>query len=84
MWSLYRVIEFVFWVMDLAILLRVLFSWVNPDPYNTLVRLVYQITEPVLGPLRRVVPPLGGLDITPMIALVLLQLVRSLIIGLLF
>jgi len=83
MMTLYRLIDFVFWVLDLAVLLRVLFSWINPDPYNTLVRWVYQLTEPILAPLRRVIPPLGGLDITPMVALLILQLVHRLILSVL-
>jgi len=83
MMTLYRLIDFVFWVLDLAVLLRVLFSWINPDPYNMLVRWVYQLTEPILAPLRRVIPPLGGLDITPMVALLILQLVHRLILSVL-
>jgi len=82
--TLYRLIDFLFWVLDLAILLRVLFSWINPDPYNVLVRWVYQLTEPILAPLRKVIPPMGGLDITPMVALVLLELGHRLISSLLF
>ena len=84
MYTLYRIVDMLFWVLDLAILLRVLFSWINPDPYNALVRLVHQITEPILAPLRRYVPSFGGLDVTPMIALILLQLVRDLIVTTLF
>jgi len=82
--SLFRLIDMLFWLLDLAILVRVLFSWVNPDPYNSLVRLVYQVTEPILAPLRRIIPPLGGLDLSPMVALVLISLVREILIALLF
>jgi YggT family protein len=81
---LYRVIGSIFWLLSLAILLRVLFSWINPDPRNAVVRLIYQITEPILAPLRRYIPPFGGLDITPMIALLLLELLHRFLIGLLF
>jgi YggT family protein len=84
MMSLYRLIDLVFWLLNLAILLRVLFSWINPDPYNTLVRLVYQVTEPILAPLRRYIPPVAGLDITPMVALVFLELLHRIVIGLIF
>nr|MBC7244785.1 YggT family protein [Chloroflexota bacterium] len=82
--SLYRLINMVFWVLDLAILLRVLFSWINADPSNVLVRLVYQITEPILVPLRRLIPPVAGLDVTPIIALVLLELLQRFITSLIF
>ena len=82
--SLYRLVDFIFWLLDLAILLRVLFSWINPDPFNALVRIVYQITDPVLAPLRRVIPPVGGLDITPVVAFMVLQLLRRVVLSLLF
>ncbi|MGC8786538.1 MAG: YggT family protein [Anaerolineae bacterium] len=82
--SLYRLINLVFWLLDLAILLRVLFSWINPDPGNALVHLVYQVTEPILAPLRRVIPPFAGLDITPIIALFLLELLQRLLVSLIF
>ena len=84
MYFYYRLIETVFWLLDLALLLRVLFSWIRPDPYNPLVRLIHQITEPILAPLRRYIPPFGGLDITPMVALVVLDLARRLLVSLLF
>lgn len=82
--SLYRFIGFIFWVLDLAILLRVLFSWINADPSNVLVQLVYQITEPILAPLRRLIPPIAGLDITPIVALVLLELLERFVIRFIF
>jgi YggT family protein len=84
MMSLYRLVDFVFWALSLAILLRVLFSWINADRHNTLVRLVYQVTEPILAPLRRYIPPFGDLDITPMVALVILELLRRILIALIF
>jgi YggT family protein len=82
--TLYRVIDSIFWLLNLAILLRVLFSWINPDPGNAVVHLIYQITEPILAPLRRYIPSLGGLDITPMIALLLLELLHRLLMDLIF
>jgi len=81
---LYRAIDFVFGLLNLVILLRVLFSWINPAPGNRLVRLIYQITDPILEPLRRYIPPLAGMDITPIVAVVILGLVRSVVLSLLF
>jgi YggT family protein len=50
------------------------------DPYNPAVRLLDQITEPIIAPLRRVIPPIGGaIDITPIIALVLIQIVQAIV-----
>jgi YggT family protein len=83
-WTLYRLIGLAFWLLNLAILFRVLFSWINPDPRNAVVHLIYQITEPILAPLRRYIPSFGGLDITPMIALLLLELLHRLLTSLIF
>ena len=50
-----------------VIIIRALISWVNPDPYNPVVRFLYNATEPVLYRVRRVIPSLGGIDISPII-----------------
>lgn len=84
MTTLYTAIDLLDWVLSLAIVLRVLFSWIRPNPSNVFVRLVYQVTEPILAPLRRIIPPFAGIDITPMVALMLLELARRLVISILF
>ncbi|OGP83331.1 MAG: hypothetical protein A2V87_09335 [Deltaproteobacteria bacterium RBG_16_58_17] len=67
------------------IIVRAVLSWVNPDPYNPIVRLLYQVTEPVMALVRRWIPLRGmGIDFSPMIillAIVFLQnfLVKSLL-----
>jgi YggT family protein len=65
------VLRLYFWVL----LIRALVSWVSPDPHNPIVRFLVLVTEPVLRPLRRLVPPhkLGGLDLSPLIAMLLVQ-----------
>ena len=76
--------------LTLAILASVIMSWVTMfAPESPIVesinRILKQMTEPVLAPLRRVVPPLGMFDLTPMIALILLQwVVKGLILSALF
>jgi len=57
----------------MAIFVRAILSWFIHDPRNPLVELLDQITEPILSPLRRVVPRLGMIDITPLVAIILLQ-----------
>lgn len=59
-------------VYTLLILGRVLVSWTNPTGGGGLTAFLYQVTEPVLGPIRRVLPPTGGIDWSPMIAILLL------------
>ena len=67
---------FVF-VMYIAIFARVVLSWFPTSSNNPLVAIVYQITEPILGPLRRVIPRLGFFDLTPMIAIIVLIAIQS-------
>jgi YggT family protein len=69
-------------VLNIAILARVLLSWIPLDRDNVFVRLVYEITEPILGPIRRVLPPLGGLDLSPIVALILIQVVQRVLLTL--
>ena len=66
--------------LSLAIFVRMLLSWIPVDRGNRLVSIVYEITEPILGPIRRVVPALGGLDLSPMIALILIEVAERVLI----
>jgi YggT family protein len=81
-----NIISWLFQIYEFLILIRVLLSWINVNPYrptidHPLVRLLYRITDPVLEPLRRIIPPIGGaVDITPVVALLLLEIVRQVII----
>ncbi len=84
MYYLASVINFLFTAYNFIIFIRVVMSWVRVDPYNPLVRIVYQLTEPVLAPLRRVIPPAAGLDFSPIVAFFLIELLRRLVMGLLF
>jgi YggT family protein len=65
-----------------VIIIRALISWVSPDPANPIVRLLARLTEPVLAPLRRLLPPrsTGGLDLSPILAILAIQLVRYTIV----
>jgi len=67
-------------VLSVGILGRVIISFVDPMARNSISRIIFDLTEPIVGPIRRLVPPLGGtLDLSPMIALILLQVLRSII-----
>ena len=66
--------------LKLAIFARILLSWMPMDRGNRLVRIIHEITEPILGPIRRVLPALGGLDLSPMIALILIQVAERVLI----
>lgn len=62
-------------VLTIAIFARSIISWFPVNPGNRLVAALYQITEPILEPLRRIIPRVGMFDLTPMVAIILLQFV---------
>ncbi len=66
-------------VLTLAIFLRTILSWFSPRSTNMLVNILYQVTEPLLAPLRRIVPRVGMMDFTPFLAIILLQLISILL-----
>jgi YggT family protein len=74
-------IDVFFTLLSLAILARVLLSWVRVSPYHPAVEFLYRITEPILAPLRRAIPPLGMVDISPVIALILLQIIQQILVA---
>ncbi len=80
---LYTFIDLLFYALNLAILVRVIVSWLNVSPYNPLISFIYQITDPIILPLRRIIPPLGMIDITPIIAILLLSIIRQILLTLL-
>jgi YggT family protein len=67
-------------VYMVIIFVRVLFSWLPAEHRaNDFYRFLRAITEPILGPLSRIIPPVGGLDLSPIVALLLLQVLKTLI-----
>ena len=71
-------LEAYFWI----IIARAILSWVNPDPYNPIVRFLYRVTEPVLRPIRRRLPTTAmGLDFSPMIVLAVLWVLESFLVS---
>lgn len=77
---LYRFVELLFNILIFAIIGRALLSWFNVGPGNPIGRVLYEITEPILGPMRRVIPMIGMLDISPIVAILLLNFMQSLIL----
>ena len=59
---------------------RAVISWVNADPYNAIVRFLVQATEPVLMRIRRVIPPMGGLDLSPVILILGIVFLQSFLV----
>ena len=66
-------------------IIRALISWVSPDPYNPIVRFLYNITDPVLNRVRRMLPlQFGGIDLSPMIVILAIIFLRSFIVPTLY
>lgn len=76
-------IPLLFNLYSFLILARVLLSWINISSYHPAATFIYEVTEPVLRPLRNIIPPMGMLDISPIAALILLQILESLIMSML-
>ena len=76
---LYNLIRWLCEVLSLAIIARVIVSWFSPSPTNRLVIILYQVTEPFLAPLRRIIPRVGMFDFTPLVAIIILRLIVSLL-----
>ena len=76
---LFSIIRDLCWVLTLAILARAIISWFSPSPTNMLAIILYQVTEPFLAPLRRIIPRVGMFDFAPLAAVILLQLLARLL-----
>ena len=79
-WALPELVNLVINVFLFAILIQVILSWVNPGAYNPALGLIHSLTEPVLRPARRMIPPISGLDLSPMLVMVGLTLTKMLLL----
>jgi len=74
-----QIINIIFTILYWLILIRALISWVNPDPFNPVVQFLYKTTEPILEPIRKILP-MGlrfGIDISPIIAFLVIIFFQS-------
>ncbi len=83
--SVFRIIGFILSglisIYILFIVIRIVFSWSGLGYKNRLMRFLIDVTEPLLGPLRRIIPPLGWLDISPIVAILILTLFQQAVAG---
>lgn len=70
-------VSWTFTILKIALIVRVISSWLPISPFSRWVRWSYLLSEPILAPMRRIVPNLGGLDVTPILAYFLLSLIES-------
>jgi YggT family protein len=61
------VLIYALYALIIVILVRVAFSWVSPYPTNSVSRFTFQVTEPILAPVRRRLPPFSGMDLSPLV-----------------
>ena len=83
-WSLTELISTIINVFIYSIFATVILSWINPGAHNPVVALLYKITEPIMQPFQRIIPPMGSMDFSPIAALLALQVLKMLLIPPLF
>ncbi len=77
-----KVLDIVLNIYMWVIIIRALISWVNPDPYNAIVQILSRVTEPVLRPIRKLVPPYKvGIDFSPLIAILIIIFLQYAVIN---
>lgn len=79
--SLHATLNLVVWIFLIAIFVSIVMSWLAPTVYSPAANLAREISEPLLSPARRILPPLGGLDLSPMITVAVLLVVQSFVLG---
>jgi YggT family protein len=80
--TLVQIVSIFFQLYILLLLARILLSWVNLDPHHPVVRFLYNVTEPVLAPVRRILPPSGMFDLSPMVVMIGAIILRQLLVSL--
>jgi YggT family protein len=75
-----KIIDIILSLYMYVVIGRAIISWVNPDPYNPIVRFLYQATEPVLSRVRRFIPYLGGIDLSPLIVILIIYFLKEFVV----
>ena len=80
-YSLGAIIEASIYIFMAAILIQIIASWINPHSYHPVVEIARSISEPLMAPARRLIPPIGGLDFSPIVVIIFLNLSLRLIVA---
>ncbi|MES9832172.1 MAG: YggT family protein [Candidatus Thiodiazotropha sp. DIVDIV] len=80
LWAIPELIELTINIFLFGVLIQVILSWVNPGAYNPATNLLYSLTGPVMRPAQKVLPPVGGIDLSPMLVMIGLVLLKMLLI----
>jgi YggT family protein len=73
------IVDRVIWALSVLLIVSSLLSWFQPDPRNPLVKLLHAIVDPLLLPVRAVLPPLGGMDFSPLVVMIILWILRGML-----
>jgi YggT family protein len=82
--SLALLISLLFNVIYFVLIIRIILSWVGADPYNEIVQIIYRVTEPILAPFRRLPLQMGAIDFSPILAFIVLSVLRNFIVNILY
>ena len=82
--SLALLVSLLFNIIYFILIVRIIISWVGGDPYNEIVQIVYRITDPILAPLRRLPLQVGMIDFSPIVAFILLSIIRNFLVNILY
>ena len=82
--SLALLVSLVFNILYFLLVVRIILSWVSPDPHNEIVQIIYRVTDPILLPFRRLPLQMGGIDFSPIVAFLLLSVLRNFIVNVLY
>ncbi len=80
LWAIPELVELLINIFLFAILIQVILSWINPGAYNPASALLHSLTDPVMRPARRILPPISGLDLSPMLVMIGLVLLKMLLL----
>ncbi len=80
---IYDIVNLAFEVMMWLVVIRCILSFIRHNPYHPIIRFIYDITEPIMAPFRRLLPPAGGIDFSPIVVWMVLMLLRNLVLAIL-
>ena len=80
--ALYDIVSLTFDIFIVALFVQAILSWINPDPYHPVNKLLHSLTLPILRPIKRFVPPISGIDLSVLVALIGLMFIKRLVLSL--
>ncbi|NLB88402.1 MAG: YggT family protein [Syntrophomonadaceae bacterium] len=82
--TLIELVNMAFTILVWLIIARCILSFVRHDPYQPVIKFIYDVTEPIMAPFRKLIPPTGGIDFSPIIAVLALSFLQKIIVDLLY